>query len=79
MLDNANARIERSIIHQNGERSIRATIVDANNLNLAQCLTHETVETLPEITLSIVNGNNDRNFRVHSPILCLVFHTFWYD
>ena len=62
--ENHDARIAASVLFNHGKRSIRRTVIEADDFNVLKSLIHEAVETLAQIALDVANRNKNRDGRV---------------
>ena len=59
MAQNANARITRSRLGENRQRTVRRAVVDADDLDVLERLRADGIETFGEILLDVVDGDDD--------------------
>ena len=65
MAQNANARITRSRLGENHQRTVRRAVVDAEDLDVLERLLADGVEAFGEILLDVVDGDDDGESHGH--------------
>ena len=63
LVDHLDAGVTLHVLANDIRRAVGRTVVNADNLDVLECLRHGGIEALAQIALNIANGNKQRNFR----------------
>ena len=63
--DDPDPGVARGEVAQDGERSVGAFVVDADDLDVAQRLCGQALQAAGQVALDVVDGDDDADFRSH--------------